>query len=69
MSASIETGEGAGVIRFATHLALEIDRGGADQVAFVVGLLHGSGGRFAHHLDRMPCGVRWIRSRRGRPGG
>jgi hypothetical protein len=37
-----------------THLALEIDRGGASQVAFVVGLLHRRRGRLSQiHVGQM----------------
>lgn len=37
-----------------THLALEIDRGGAGQIAFVVGLLHGRRRRLSQiHVGEM----------------
>jgi hypothetical protein len=37
-----------------THLALEIDRGGASQVAFVVGLLHRRRGRLSQiHVGQV----------------
>ena len=37
-----------------THLALEIDRGGASQIALVVGLLHRRRGRLSQiHVGRV----------------
>lgn len=40
-----------------THLALEIDRGGASQVTFVVGLLHGRRGRLSQIHVGQVCAV------------
>ena len=52
-----------------TYLALKVDGGGADEVALVVGLLHGTRGRLGvHHGCGGWEGVAAVRERKqGRP--